>query len=912
MRRIIGPARIWRKFIRYLPSASARQCKKIVAKSSDARTTSKSGHTLDHFEQQVEIALEAFGQPLRLAEISPLAAPYFLGGVLDNIARAEPLERGRALQRMLQSSAEALDERHRRVLDASFFRRNRQLTNQGVALALELTERTYYRHRIEAIRALAEQVSRHASPPLRPESPLHRAIVGREQILRDGLAQLRGGRSVAVSGPSGVGKTALGAAIAQLWDPPRHAGVEPSEPSRVFWFTVRPGLNDQLASLMFALGYFLRRCGALNTWRQLVADQGRVQIERALGLLRHDLASLQPRPALFCVDEADLLDVEVHEHALIVQLLDDLKSVTPLLVIGQRTVLPTDVHIDLAGLDRPQCGELLRAHGVGALPADLEDSLHHLTRGNPALLVLLAAEWAEAGALDQLASSARSTMSIEVLLRRMWRRLSDAERAALVHLAAFRATAPREAWHDAESLLDRLSQLNLIDADGAGGVALAPFVRRFVIGLLEPAVLRGAHLAAAAVVEARGEFTEAMYHYIEGGQPALAVWLWIRHRLSEIERGRAAAAAELLGRISPVDLADPRDRDALHAARGALLNFLGRAEDGEADLRGVSARADPSLRAYAQTFLGSALEAQGRVEQALQAYRDGLSALVSSPWRQEIDLRIRTSHLLQTRLFDLEQARREAIAARLEAEIFHGSVEERAGNYGVALERYQAAHDLASDLAGFALQKSRLCTHLGNLKWRLGEIDAAIVLLEQALRYDRERGDVVAEANVRMSLSAALIVGGRHAPALVEAEHGLALAQRLQSAFLVAGLAACAGEAAVGLGRLADAERFALQSLNTEEEAMRTYGLAVLGMIRRAQRAYGQAADLLNQAVRSAQDVEDKYAEAAAWRELGHTERDGGDPRAARESYDRATELYSRLGLDQELAKVVDDRARLG
>jgi hypothetical protein len=154
--------------------------------------------------------------------------------------------------------------------------------------------------------------------------------------------------------------------------------------------------------------------------------------------------------------------------------------------------------------------------------------------------------------------------------------------------------------------------------------------------------------------------------------------LWIRHRLIEIDRGRAGIAVALLGRISPADVADPRDRDTLHATRGALLNFVGRAEDAEADLRGVGARADPALRVYAQAFLGSALETQGRAEQALQAYREGLSVLIGSLWRQEIDLRVRMSHVLQTRLFDLDEARREAIAARLESEIFHGSVEERA------------------------------------------------------------------------------------------------------------------------------------------------------------------------------------------------------------------------------------------
>jgi hypothetical protein len=102
-----------------------------------------------------------------------------------------------------------------------------------------------------------------------------------------------------------------------------------------------------------------------------------------------------------------------------------------------------------------------------------------------------------------------------------------------------------------------------------------------------------------------------------------------------------------------------------------------------------------------------------------------------------------------------------------------------------------------------------------------------------------------------MSLSAAHIGGGHHEQALAEAEQGIALAEQLQDGFLLAGSAACAGEAAVNLGRLAEAELFAMQSLATEEEGMRTYGLAVLGMVRRAQYAFAPAADVLSQAVHS-------------------------------------------------------------
>ena len=60
----------------------------------------------------------------------------------------------------------------------------------------------------------------------------------------------------------------------------------------VFWFTIRPGLNDRLSHLLFTLAYFLSRQGTNKLWSQLVADEGRINLDIVLNLLGYDLKKI--------------------------------------------------------------------------------------------------------------------------------------------------------------------------------------------------------------------------------------------------------------------------------------------------------------------------------------------------------------------------------------------------------------------------------------------------------------------------------------------------------------------------------------------------------------------------------------------------------------------------------------------
>ncbi|MEZ4729615.1 MAG: hypothetical protein R3E79_21000 [Caldilineaceae bacterium] len=87
-------------------------------------------------------------------------------------------------------------------------------------------------------------------PAIRPERPTLLQSDWAWPLLTMLLQELQAGKCVSLTGPGGVGKTSLGAAVTEQWPSPA-----------VFWCTFRPTLNDQLDSLLFALGHFCMNKG---------------------------------------------------------------------------------------------------------------------------------------------------------------------------------------------------------------------------------------------------------------------------------------------------------------------------------------------------------------------------------------------------------------------------------------------------------------------------------------------------------------------------------------------------------------------------------------------------------------------------------------------------------------------------
>ncbi len=869
-------------------------------------------YSTDGFVKAVEAALTHYQEPDWLSTHSPLAAPYFLGqSLLTNDAPSTIHAHGRALQTALHTAAADLNAEEQELLHVAYFDRNPSLDNIGLALALHMSERTFYRAKIRTVQVLAEKLDQLVMPPLRPETPVAHVMIGRDHQLVSSLATLAQGHSVYLAGASGTGKTTLAAAITQEWDQQqRQHFMNVAEPQTwTFWYTLRPGFNDQLANFVFTLSYFLRKLGASATWRQLVADEGKIKLAQIIGLLRHDLQTRKGPPLLLCIDEVDLLESEQLAHIQIIHLLEELKQMTPLLLIGQHAIIEATAFITLAGFNSAEVRAYLHHVGITHLDQPTQQLLAARTNGNPALLSLLNTLNQLGGNIEEGLKALENAPAIEALYLRIWRRLTDPEKRLLLQLVVFRSPAPRDAWVAERATLQRLEACGLVHEDREGAVALLPYIRKIGYSRTAVELKPLLHHQAALIREERNHILSAMHHYIAAQRPEPAIWLWYSHRSVEIERGQGASALQLLQNISSAALTNIADCNALLAARGELFKLLGQPDEAATELAQVALPAQGTFAAYVQQLQAGVMEAQGQTEQALVRYRSALDALTGSPLQREVTIRTRIGFLHEFNFQDRASARREALLARIKAEGFHGNLEEMAGNYQAARERYQTACVIAQQLdQPHNAALSQVFSQLGVLTLREGQVTEAISLIEQAIHHDQQRGDTVGPLYDMLNLAYAYTVAKDYMKAFEVAADGLQIAQRLGLSYLVAGLACGAGEAACGLQRFTEAEAYGQLSLAQEEGYFRCWGLALLGVVHSHYMDYTKAEMLLDEAIQSAKEAEDQYGEAHCWHMLAEARRRAGERAGAMVALLRAVALYQALKLEYKLNELAEQR----
>lgn len=856
---------------------------------------------LDPFDRQVEAALELWRDPAQLGASSPLAAPYFLGQALGGPAGANARERGEALRSLLSAAAATLDAELRALLQITWFARNPAHDNVALALALHLSDRTFYRTRTLAIKALAQALQQQAAPAVRMERPLAGPLFGREALLQNALAALQQGHSLYLVGPSGVGKSALAVALAQRWAAtPAHAP---------FWYPLRRHASDNAAGLLFLLGWWLHTLddAAGNTWRQLVADHTIIDLEQILSVLRFDLEQLRGRPLLFCFDDVDVLGEERVEHAHILRVLEVLRSHAPLLVNGQRQLLDADVTLVIGGLDAPATAAIFTAAGAAPPQGQALAALITATRGHPALLRLLAAMARSGDDLHGALADLGRMPSFEALFQRIWRQLSDAERALALQLAVFRRPAPLDAFRDERATLDLLRERGLLADEDPATVALTPHLRRLFLKRAPAEILPLLHARAADTCAARAESTRAAEHALAANQPARAVWLWYANRRSEIDRGQAPHALELLRSISLDELPDARDRAALQLARTELYQLAGRADDAVDELAQLRNRSRPGGRSgmdgWVQLLGAQAHELAGRTAQALESYRAAVELYTGLHDVREAEAHLRLSFLHMYRRHEVDAARREAILARAKADAFLGDLDVAAGRFEHALVSLDAAATALDAVGDDLTTRSRVCTYLATCYGRLGRFDQALAELDRAIDCDRRRGDSVAPLYSQLNRAWVLKEMGRAHESDAEARAALATAEQLRDAYLIAGLAAGVAEASWALGQIDEAERFCLYSLRQEEEFFRAPACLQMALVRLAQGRRREATDLHAAALDNCRQIGDRATEATIWRDWGRALLTTPDSSSneAQAALAQAAQLFTELGLTHEL-----------
>jgi tetratricopeptide (TPR) repeat protein len=722
----------------------------------------------------------------------------------------------------------------------------------------------------------------------RPRPPA--ALYGYDKqlaLLSDALAR---GRSVALSGPGGVGKTSLGAAAAAL------LGEHP-----IFWYTLRPGLNDGANSLLFALGAFLHQQGAPNLWQYLVSTNGVVgDLNLAAGLLRQDLAILDACPPILCFDDLELLSAGnlallTPAHAQLIDLIEGLRGATPLLLISQRPLPECDLQLELAGLRVADVEQLWRA--AGHTPSSQETRrLYDYTAGNPRLITLILALHDAAEDVVTSLDSDDTAKSLLPAFQRLWRRLTPEERRALQRLSVYQSFAPESLL--LPETLDALVGLRLVERDGEGGVALMPAFSTIIHDELWLELREKLHGEAAIVRLERGEYTAAAYHFAHSNQESRAVQVWFPQRQHAIARGEADAARPIFSNISRQRL-DRQERKALDVIRAELRQMAGQREEALRELE----QADWSDQSEATSRLwmlrGEMQEALGYPDRALESYADGLQ-VTARLLGQLAALRLRRGLLFQHRR-DHRSSWQEIYRAEFELEVMRGLMREEEGAYQEALESYQRCRALAEQLDDDSL-RAQAERWIAALYGRRQQLEEAVEHGTQAIAIYERLGDRVSLEKMRSNMAFIYVQTRQFREALEVGAPAYAFFTAVRDPYFAGHTGTNLAEASFELGDLASAAHYAGEVLSLGHRSTVPYARFTLGQIDLARGDAPGAIHNFTDSMQIAQNNDDPYLVAYAMRSLGEAYMVAANFDAAEQHVQGALTLFRQLDISGEIA----------
>ncbi len=883
-------------------------------------TELSSSVTLTPFERHVKQALRLYGQPERLGRESPLASAYMLGRVLRNVPRpVTDRARGEALRAEIRASAAnlwrgPLPASREEMLEAITVVRRDPDDPRYSYVVLELrcfqdyiapyrmsdiweqphllpgSKSQHYRDFDVAVRRLAAVLLDRLRPALRPERPRPPDVLyGYErqlELLTDGLAR---GCSVALTGAGGVGKTSLGAAaLARLGRPS-------------FWYTLRPGFNDGAGSLLFALGAFLHEHGAPNLWHYLAASNGVIgDLGLAAGLLRQDLALLAGSPPVICIDDmehvcAGGLALLAPAHAQLLELVEALRGVAPLLLISQRPLPASDLHLELRGVGVEEIAAMWSAAGE-PLPHHEAERLHAYTGGNLRLLTLMLALRGADGEAAPFPTGGAAAPSLLPAFQRLWRRITPEERRALQRLSVYQGYAPEDVLKP--DTLESLTRLRLVERDGAGGVALLPALAPVVHDDLSSELREALHAEAAAARLARGEYTAAAYHFVHCGQEHRAVQVWFPQRQQALARGEADAARPIFNAISRQRLG-ALERKALDTIRAELRQMAGQYEEGLTELEQLDWSEESEASARLWMLRGQLQDALGYPDQALASYGEGLR-VTARLLGQAAALHQRRGLLYQHRR-ELSASWQEIYRAEFDLQILRGLLLEEEGKYLDALAAYGQARELAEQLDDNAL-RAQAGRRIATAHGRRGQLDEAVGAAGQVLAIYERLGDRVNLEKMRSNLSAIYVQASQFRAALEVGAPAYAFFVSVRDPYFAAVTGANLAEASFELGDLDGAARYAARVLELDVRFAAPYAHYTLGQIELARGNPRGAAARFAESMERARQNDDPYMVAYAERSLAEAYLAADNIERAEEHALSALALFRQLGIAGEVA----------
>lgn len=853
---------------------------------------------MNGLKQTLEAALKHYGDADWLGA-SPLATPYFLGAYLPATALTAT-SRGRALQKLLADATADISgkyaERYQIILrDYYFHERPAEIVWEQIGL----TKTPFHLNRNAAIAALEAVLVTRLQPALHLEQPpVPPPLIEREPLLAECRERLVGPKTIALLGPGGIGKTALAAQLAQ------ESSQADSQGSNrpLFWYTVRPGLNDQVESLVFALALFAHRHGSSTLWVTL-ATQARQPIdERILSALRYALIQIQPLP-LLCVDALELLQpATLAAHQAFVHALDSLRDLVSILLVGQQLPLDADDYITLTGLS-PAGVSLLLLQQQGRASLTLRSEFHALTQGNPRLLRLCLAALASGETPDDLQQFLATSPAVDLLFSHTFLRLPETERQVLMTLSVFRSPvylAYGQEQAMAVAVRNLLTQGFLL-CDPQGALDLPLVYRQLLLRNLDETTSRQLHQQAATLRSQSGAYTAAAYHLVEAGQVAAALALWREYEAQEIAQGQAAAALALFQTVQRLALPSALHEQATLFCT-TLQHLIGQTSQAATTLHSLLVTT-PILAVEAADLAGVIANDQSEFAHAAAAFARALRVA-----EEVIEARLARVYKgrawLHLRQREIAQAERELAYAQVEIETMRGNLALDRAAYEQATSHYQLALQAAAAVdAPEAVGKCH--NNLGGVALFQGRFADAIHHLTQAIAAYERIGKVAAQAGCRITLAVAHNQAGAHEAALASLQEAASLLSARSEILPWQGalIAQARAEAYLGLGDWPQAEREVKAAVAAEEISILPDAYRVYGELCLCQGAYGEAERWLRQSVELAQANGDGYLAAYAQRKLALLYQAIGNNEAAIQVGMAAIRFFEEANLPHEVER---------
>jgi tetratricopeptide (TPR) repeat protein/transcriptional regulator with XRE-family HTH domain len=714
---------------------------------------------------------------------------------------------------------------------------------------------------------------------LPPPEPVHpprtTGFVGRIAVLHTLDGYLSAQHLAIVTGPPGVGKTMLMAAVARRWP----------APGRVFWHVFRPGEGATI--VVWRIAAFLAYDGDDALWRQLhmAPLSGGPPLELQFDYV---MQRLRGRDDLLCFDDLQVADDDQQVEGLMHRLLAQASDRQVTVIIASRhspRFAPPGAELKLGGLSPIDARRLMAHQGLVATD-DQVAALIRVTEGFPQFLLLAIDLLRMRDQPDQVIDRLSQAEHVrEYLLREVDDHLTPDERTVMGAVSiladnpggreAIEAILGRSGIQRALTHLGRRHLLHVSTAARGREYGLHAVVQSFYYDELSPHDRQTMHLRAGAYYATEGmDDLRAAQHFLLGADVDRAAEIATADIWMIINRGRARALLQLLEQLADDRLA-PERGVAVCIARGEVAAMLGEREQAEASYSEAIGRLEKlfggaipaALQARVCRGMGELLEYDAP-QQALTWLRRGLAGIEGSNSLEEALLLLRIGSVL---IVTGEQA-----------------------DATLALERSLVIlPDDAHHWRAGALLK------LGVIACATGRTDTGLGYYQRALTHYQHIGDEWGMIGVRQNLGIEKQIAGDWAGAAEDYLQALDLAQRLGSVVHQTDIELCLGVLRTNQGVLDIAE----QHLRTCLELARRHqlreqhihGLSSFADLQIRTGGADVAADALAEAEQIARETGATYVLPEIYRGIAQVHLAHADYRRALDASTRAVHLAREL-----------------